>query len=145
MISNFLVKSFIKNSEDINNESVRNRYGYLAGIVGIVLNLLLFIIKFSVGFITSSIAITADAFNNFSDMASSIITIVGFKLASMPPDKEHPFGHGRIEYISALIVAFMVMFVGVSFTKTSIQRILNPEVVVFEFVPFILLIISIAI
>ncbi|CEI72892.1 cation diffusion facilitator family transporter [Romboutsia hominis] len=145
MISNFLVKSFIKNSEDINNESVRNRYGYLAGIVGIVLNLLLFIMKFSVGFITSSIAITADAFNNFSDMASSIITIVGFKLASMPPDKEHPFGHGRIEYISALIVAFMVMFVGVSFTKTSIQRILNPEVVVFEFVPFILLIISIAI
>lgn len=145
MISNLLIKYFIKDSDNINDEKIRNKYGYLAGIIGILLNLILFIIKFTVGIITSSIAISADAFNNFSDMTSSIITIVGFKLSSIPPDKEHPFGHGRIEYISALIVAFMVMFVGISFTKSSIQRILNPEVVVFELIPFILLIISIII
>lgn len=143
MISKFLVSKFIKDSENTQDEEVRNKYGYLAGIVGILANLVLFIVKFTVGNISSSIAVTADAFNNFSDMASSIITIVGFKLASMPPDKEHPFGHGRLEYISALIVAFMVMFVGLQFTKSSIDRILNPVGVRFEIIPFILLVISI--
>ncbi|WP_270940785.1 cation diffusion facilitator family transporter [Romboutsia lituseburensis] len=143
MFSNLLIKFFIKNNEDIQNEEVRNKYGYLAGIVGIVANLLLFIVKISVGLITSSIAVTADAFNNFSDMASSIITIVGFKLASIPPDKEHPFGHGRLEYISALVVAFMVMLVGIQFVKSSIERILNPIPVKFQLIPFILLFISI--
>ena len=109
MLSKLLVNTFIKNNEDIENEDVRSKYGYLGGVVGIIANFILFAVKFSVGLLTSSIAIMADAFNNLSDMASSIITIVGFKLASMPPDKEHPFGHGRLEYISALIVAFMVM------------------------------------
>lgn len=143
MVSQFLIKRFVKNSEDIQNEDVRNKYGYLAGIVGIFTNLLLFIVKITVGLITSSIAVTADAFNNFSDMASSIITIVGFKLASIPPDKEHPFGHGRLEYISALIVAFMVMLVGVEFIKTSFDRIKNPSPVEFQLIPFIVLLISI--
>lgn len=145
MISKFLVSKFIKDSENIQNEQVRNKYGYLAGIVGIFSNLVLFIIKFIVGTLSSSIAVTADAFNNFSDMASSIITMIGFKLASMPPDEEHPFGHGRLEYISALIVAFMVMFVGAQFTKSSIERILNPVSVKFEVLPFILLVLSIVI
>ncbi len=112
MISEAIIKKFIKNSENVENEEVRNKYGTVAGIVGIVSNLLLFILKFSIGFLSGSIAITADAFNNFTDMASSAITMIGFKLASMPADEEHPFGHGRIEYISALIVAFMVMLVG---------------------------------
>ncbi|HSQ89485.1 cation diffusion facilitator family transporter [Romboutsia sp.] len=143
MFSKILVEFFIKDSENIQKEDVRNKYGYLAGIVGIVINLLLFIVKISVGLLTTSIAITADAFNNFSDMASSIITIVGFKLASIPPDKEHPFGHGRLEYISALIVAFMVMLVGVQFIKSSIERILNPSPIKFQFIPFLLLAISI--
>lgn len=143
MISEFLVKSFVKDSENIQNEVVRNKYGYLAGLVGIIANLGLFIIKFSVGMVTSSIAVTADAFNNFSDMASSIVTIVGFKMASKPADKEHPFGHGRVEYISALIVAFMVMLVGVQFVQSSIKRILNPVSVTFELVPFMLLLVSI--
>ena len=143
MFSNFLVEKFIKNGENVQREDVRNNYGYLAGIVGIFINLLLFIVKISVGLLTSSIAVTADAFNNFSDMASSVITIVGFKLASIPPDKEHPFGHGRLEYISALIVAFMVMLVGVQFIKSSIERILNPMPIKFQFVPFFLLTISI--
>lgn len=96
MFSNLLVKTFIKDNENIENEDVRNKYGYLAGMVGIIANFILFGVKLSVGLLTSSIAIMADAFNNLSDMASSVITIVGFKLASIPPDKEHPFGHGRL-------------------------------------------------
>ncbi|MGL5087165.1 MAG: cation diffusion facilitator family transporter [Clostridium sp.] len=143
MISNFLVKCFVKNNEDVKNNKVRNSYGTLGGIVGIIINSLLFALKFSVGSLVGSIAITADAFNNLSDAASSVITIVGFKMANKPPDAEHPFGHGRIEYISALIVAFMVMFVGVQFVKSSLQRILNPEAITFELIPFILLLISI--
>ena len=143
MFSNLLIKTFIKDSENIQKDEVRNKYGYLAGVVGIIVNFILFIIKISVGLMTSSIAITADAFNNFSDMASSVITIIGFKLASIPPDKEHPFGHGRLEYISALIVAFMVMLVGVQFVKSSIERILNPVPIEFQLVPFILLFTSI--
>lgn len=145
MFSKLLVKIFIKDNENIENEDVRNKYGYLAGVVGIIGNIILFIVKLLVGLLTSSIAIMADAFNNLSDMASSVITIVGFKLASMPPDKEHPFGHGRLEYISALIVAFMVMLVGFQFVKSSIGRILNPIPITFEIIPFILLFISILI
>ncbi|MGL4914146.1 MAG: cation diffusion facilitator family transporter [Romboutsia sp.] len=143
MFSNLLIKTFIKDSENIQKDKVRNKYGYLAGVVGIIVNFILFIVKISVGIMTSSIAITADAFNNFSDMASSVITIIGFKLASIPPDKEHPFGHGRLEYVSALIVAFMVMLVGVQFVKSSVERILNPIPIEFQLVPFILLFISI--
>lgn len=143
MLSKFLVKKFIKNHDDIQNVKVRNSYGFLGGVVGILTNLILFTIKLSVGLLTSSISITADAFNNLSDAASSIITILGFKLSSMPADKEHPFGHGRIEYISALIVAFMVMLVGVQFVKSSFEKIINPESVTFELIPFILLLLSI--
>lgn len=142
MISDFLVKSFVKDNENIKNNKVRNSYGTLAGIVGIIVNVILFAIKFSIGIISGSISITADAFNNLSDAASSVVTIVGFKMSNKPPDAEHPFGHGRIEYISALIVAFMVMLVGVQFIKSSIERILNPAPITFELIPFILLLIS---
>lgn len=143
MLSKFLVNKFIKSSNDIKNTKVRNSYGLLGGIVGVLINMILFAIKLSVGILASSISITADAFNNLSDAASSIVTILGFKLSSMPADKEHPFGHGRIEYISALIVAFMVMLVGFQFIKSSFQKIINPEAVTFELLPFILLLISI--
>ncbi|MDV4150693.1 cation diffusion facilitator family transporter [Clostridium sp. AL.422] len=143
MLSKFLVNRFIKNNKDIKNPRVRNAYGTLGGIVGIIINFTLFLIKFFVGMLVGSIAISADAFNNLSDAASSIITIIGFKLASKPADAEHPFGHGRIEYLSALIVAFLVMLVGVQFIKSSIERIINPTVVTFEFIPFILLLVSI--
>lgn len=143
MISNFLVKSFIKNNEDTKNPKVRNSYGTLGGVIGIIINFILFVIKFSVGMLVGSIAISADAFNNLSDAASSIITIIGFKMSNKPADAEHPFGHGRIEYLSALLVAFMVMLVGVQFVKSSIERIMNPEVITFELIPFILLLISI--
>ncbi|MDU5110366.1 MAG: cation diffusion facilitator family transporter, partial [Clostridium sp.] len=122
---------------------VRNNYGNLGGIVGIIINFILFLIKFFVGMFVGSIAISADAFNNLSDAGSSVITIIGFKMANKPADAEHPFGHGRIEYLSALIVAFLVMLVGVQFIKSSIERIFNPTVVTFELIPFILLLISI--
>lgn len=145
MISELIIKKFIKNSEHVENEEVRNKYGTVAGVVGIVSNLLLFILKFSIGFLSGSIAITADAFNNFTDMASSAITMIGFKLASMPADEEHPFGHGRLEYLSALVVAFMVMFVGIKFVQTSFERIMNPVAVQFSLIPFILLLCSMAV
>ena len=103
----------------------------------------MFIIKLSVGLFSNSVSILADAFNNLSDAASSIITIIGFKMANKPADAEHPFGHGRIEYITAMIVSFMVMLVGLQFVKTSFQKIINPTLVTFELWPFILLLISI--
>ena len=143
MISKFLIKSFIKDFENTKDPKVRNKYGTLGGIVGIIINFILFLIKFFVGMFVGSIAISADAFNNLSDAGSSIITIIGFKLASKPADAEHPFGHGRIEYLSALIVAFLVMLVGVQFIKSSIERILNPSKITFEVIPLILLLISI--
>ena len=145
MVAEFLIKKFIINYQNIEEEKTRNAYVYLASIVGILCNLILSIIKISVGFISGSVSITADGFNNLSDMASSIITMVGIKLANRPADKEHPFGHGRMEYLSALVVSFMVMLVGVQFVKTSFERILNPVAVSFEIIPFILLLISLLI
>lgn len=143
MISNFLIKLFIKNSDDVQTPKVRNAYANLAGVIGISVNIILFLIKLLVGILVKSVAIMADAFNNLSDAASSVITIIGFKMANKPADAEHPFGHGRIEYISALIVSFMVMLVGIQFIRSSFQRIVNPEAVIFETVPFILLLVSI--
>lgn len=143
MFSNFLVRKFIKDSENVSDSNVRTSYANLAGTIGIITNSILFLIKLSVGIISGSVSILADAFNNLSDAASSIITIIGFKLASKPADAEHPFGHGRIEYITAMIVSFMVMLVGLQFVKTSFQKIINPTTVTFELIPFILLLISI--
>ena len=144
MLIDYLLKLATKGNTDFLDNNVRGRVGYLAGIVGIVVNMFLFILKLTIGIVVSSIAVMADAFNNLSDAASSIITIVGFKLSNLPPDKEHPYGHGRIEYLSALIVAFMVMIVGFQFIKTSIDRIINPKPVVFEWIPFVLLLVSIS-
>lgn len=143
MIFDFLTSKLIKNSENVYDEQVRNKFVYVAGIIGIISNLALSIVKIFVGFISSSVSITADGFNNLSDMASSAITIIGLKLASRPADKEHPFGHGRMEYLSALIVAFMVMLVGIQFIKSSIERIINPVAIKFELIPFILLLLSV--
>jgi len=143
MFFQHIVNIFIKNSSNVKDEKVRNSYGVFGGIVGILINFILFVIKFSVGLIVSSIAVMADAFNNLSDAASSLVTILGFKLSNKPADREHPFGHGRIEYLSALIVAFMVMLVGVQFIKSSFERIINPTPVTFELAPFILLFVSI--
>ncbi len=144
MISQILVNKFIKNSADVKDKKVRQRYGYLGGIIGIVVNIILFSIKLSVGLLVNSIAVIADAFNNLSDVGGSLVTILGFKLSSKPADKERPFGHGRLEYISGLIVAFLVIMVGIEFVKSSFSRIKNPVAVEFSFIPFILLLVSIS-
>ncbi len=144
MISQILVNKFIKNSDDVKDKKVRESYGYLGGIIGIIVNVILFSIKLSVGLLVNSIAVIADAFNNLSDVGGSLVTILGFKLSSKPADKEHPFGHGRLEYISGLIVAFLVIMVGIEFVKSSFSRIKNPVAVEFSLVPFILLLVSIS-
>ena len=142
-MTEFLVNKFIKDSANIESTEVRTRYGMLASVVGIFCNVLLFSVKLAIGLILSSLAVTADAFNNLSDAASSIISFVGVKMAGKPADAEHPFGHGRIEYIAALIVSFLVIEVGFTFFKRSISKIMHPEEITFDPVPFIILILSI--
>lgn len=142
-MTEFLVNKFIKDSANIESTEVRTRYGMLASVVGIFCNVLLFSVKLAIGLILSSLAVTADAFNNLSDAASSIISFVGVKMAGKPADAEHPFGHGRIEYIAALIVSFLVIEVGFTFFKSSISKIMHPEKITFDPVPFIILILSI--
>ncbi len=145
MFSNLLIRIFVKDKENIKDKNVRQAYGYLGGIVGIAANALLFTVKLIIGLAINSIAVMADSFNNLSDAASSIITLVGFKITNKPADREHPFGHGRIEYISALIVSFMVILVGFEFIKSSIERILHPEAVKFEWLTLIILLFSIGV
>lgn len=142
-MTEFLVNKFIKDSANIESTEVRTRYGMLASVVGIFCNVLLFSVKLAIGLILSSLAVTADAFNNLSDAASSIISFVGVKMAGKPADAEHPFGHGRIEYIAALIVSFLVIEVGFTFFKSSISKIMHPEEITFDPVPFIILFLSI--
>ena len=142
-MTEFLVNKFIKDSANIESTEVRTRYGMLASVVGIFCNVLLFSVKLAIGLILSSLAVTADAFNNLSDAASSIISFVGVKMAGKPAGAEHPFGHGRIEYIAALIVSFLVIEVGFTFFKSSISKIMHPEEITFDPVPFIILILSI--
>lgn len=142
-MTDFLVNRFVKDSANIESTQVRTRYGMLASVVGIFCNVLLFSVKLTIGLILSSLAVTADAFNNLSDAASSIISFVGVKMAGKPADAEHPFGHGRIEYIAALIVSFLVIEVGFTFFKSSISKIMHPEEITFDLVPFVILILSI--
>lgn len=142
-MTDFLVNKFIKDSTNIESTEVRTRYGMLASVVGIFCNVLLFSVKLTIGLILSSLAVTTDAFNNLSDAASSIISFIGVKMAGKPADAEHPFGHGRIEYIAALIVSFLVIEVGFTFFKSSISKILHPEEISFDLVPFVILILSI--
>lgn len=142
-MTEFLVKKFVKDSGNIESTEVRTRYGILSSIVGIFCNVLLFSVKLAIGLILSSLAVTADAFNNLSDAASSIISFVGVKMAGKPADAEHPFGHGRIEYIAALIVSFLVIEVGFTFFKSSVSKIMHPEEITFDLVPFVILILSI--
>lgn len=124
-MTELIVKLFVKDSENIKDNSVRKAYGTLGGFVGILCNLILCIIKITVGLISGSISIMADGFNNLSDMGSSLITIIGFKLAGKPADRDHPFGHGRIEYISAFIVSVLILIVGVDLLESSINALVN--------------------
>ena len=140
-----LARRFIRDRENVKDPVVRRAYGTLCGAVGIALNILLFIGKFFAGTISGSIAITADAFNNLSDAGSSAVTLLGFRLAGRKPDPEHPFGHGRIEYISGLIVAGLILLMGVELVKTSVGKIFHPEAVDLTAVALVILAVSVAV
>ena len=144
-MTDFLVKHFVKDYEKTDNADVRTSYGILSSIVGICCNILLFAAKLLIGIGMNSLAIMADAFNNLSDAASSVISFIGVKMANKPADKEHPFGHGRIEYIAALIVSFLVIEVGFTFLKSSLEKIRNPEEITFELVRFLILVLSVGV
>ena len=133
-MTNWLVRHLVRDWENTEDPAVRERYGILAGGVGIVLNLLLSLGKFFAGVLTGSIAVTADAFNNLSDAGSSVVTLAGFKLAGRRADAGHPFGHGRMEYLAGLLVSLMILLVGVELGKTSVEKILRPEAVDFSLV-----------
>lgn len=124
-MTQLLTRLFIKNPDDVKDNATREQYGSLSGIVGIICNLLLCAFKITVGALTHSISIVADGFNNLSDMGSSVITILGFKLSNKPADKDHPFGHGRIEYMSAFIVAILILLVGFELMKTSVGALID--------------------
>ncbi|MBE6918463.1 MAG: cation transporter [Ruminococcaceae bacterium] len=140
-----LARWLIPNYENTADGAVRRAYGQLCGIVGIALNVLLFAGKFFAGTLSGSIAVTADAFNNLSDAGSSVVTLLGFRLAGRKPDPEHPFGHGRIEYISGLAVSALILLMGVELAKSSFQKILHPEAVEFSPVAVVILLASIAV
>lgn len=125
----FLTKLFIKNSQDVESAEVRHKYGTFGSVVGILANFILFTFKFLAGLLSASVAIMADAINNLSDAGSSVVSLVSFKLASKPADKDHPFGHARIEYIASMIVAFLILGVGVSFLTDSFGKIFSTEAV----------------
>lgn len=126
MFIKFLTKLFIRDCENISSPSVRASYGVFGGILGVVCNIILFAIKLSVGMVINSIAIISDAFNNLSDIGSSVVTMVGAKLSNQRPDEEHPFGHGRFEYICSLIVSFIILLMGFELIKSSVGKITSP-------------------
>ncbi|MDD7193508.1 MAG: cation diffusion facilitator family transporter [Clostridiaceae bacterium] len=142
-MTQLLIKLFVKDYQNTESEAVRVRYGTLSGLVGIAINIILSVSKMIFGAITKSISIIADGANNTFDAISSIINLVGFKISGKPADDEHPFGHGRIEYVSALTLSFFILIMGVELIKTSIDKFRNPETVIFSVPAAIVLIISI--
>jgi len=144
MIS-LLSRLFIRNRETVENPAVRKAFGLLCGTVGILLNLLLFSGKFFAGRISGSIAITADAFNNLSDAGSSAITLMGFQLGGQKADSQHPFGHGRIEYLSGVLVSMLIVLMGFELAKTSVGKILHPQPVDFSLLSLAILAVSICV
>ena len=142
-MTQLLIKLFVKDYQNTESEAVRVRYGTLSGLVGIAINIILSVSKMIFGAITKSISIIADGANNTFDAISSIINLVGFKISGKPADDEHPFGHGRIEYVSALTLSFFILIMGVELIKTSIDKFRNPETVIFSVPAVIVLVISI--
>ena len=142
---NLLSRWLIPDRDNVTSPAVRRAYGTLCGAVGIALNILLFIGKFFAGRLSGSIAVTADAFNNLSDAGSSAVTLLGFRLAGKKPDTDHPFGHGRIEYISGLIVAGLILLMGVELAKSSLDKILHPEDVTFSALALVILAVSVCV
>ena len=142
-MSKLLLKMFVKDYENIKDFQVRQKYGFLSSIVGIIVNILLFSLKCIAGLITGAISIFADAFNNLSDAGSSIVNLIGFKIALSPPDEEHPFGHGRAEYIAGLMISFIITIMGFELGKNSFERIFSSESINFDIVPTVILLASV--
>lgn len=140
-----LLISKIKNKYDISSTIGREKVSTMSGWCGIICNAILCLIKFIIGTVTGSVSITADAFNNLSDAGSNVVTIAGAKLANKPVDKEHPFGHGRIEYVSALVVSFIILLMGFELGKNSVMKIIKPEKVDFSIVSLVVLILAICV
>ena len=122
-----LIDIFIRDKENIRDKKVREKYGLLAAIIGIASNLFLVGLKITIGLLINSLAVVADGLNNLSDSVSSVVSLISFKISNRPPDKDHPFGHGRVEYVSALVVSFLILLVGYEILKQSVGNILNPE------------------
>jgi len=141
----YIIRKFIKDYQNVNNVHVRESYGILSGVMGISCNLFLFLLKLFVGLYINSIAVISDAFNNFSDFGSSLITILGAKFSSRPPDRGHPHGHGRYEYIASLVVSFMIFMVGLQIVRSSIDKIINPEDVQLNTLSIIILLVSVSV
>ena len=144
-MTKLLVRLFVKDSENVKDPAVRIRYGYLGSVTGIVLNVLLFAGKLAAGIISGAISVTADAFNNLSDAGSSIMSLVGFKMAAQPADEEHPFGHGRMEYVSGLVISFLIMLMGFELAQSSIEKIFRPQEMSFSWLTLTVLIVSVAV
>ena len=144
-MTEFLVKRFVKNYDRVEEAQVRTAYGAMASMVGIGCNILLFLAKMAIGLLANSISVMADAFNNLSDAASSIVGFVGVKMAQKPADDDHPFGHGRIEYIAAFIVAFLVLQVGFSLFTGSVEKLFHPDDLTFKWVSVLVLGLSVGV
>lgn len=144
-MTNFLVRTFVKDHENIKDPRTRESYGTLSSIVGIVCNILLFVLKYVMGTLSNSIAIVSDAFNNLSDSASCIVTLLGYKISAKPADKDHPFGHGRMEYLTSLIIAAVILVMGIELLKDSIGKLFHPEEVKFSIIVIISLVASVGV
>ncbi|MCB2292336.1 cation diffusion facilitator family transporter [Clostridium algoriphilum] len=142
IIFDFLIKKFIKNHSNVSSQEVRQSYGWLGGIVGFIINTTILILELIVGLFLNSISITADAVHNLTDAVSSIITIISFKLANRPADSKHPFGYGRVEYITSLLFSLSILIVGYEFIRSSISRVLNPVSIPFNMVAFLLMLLA---
>ncbi|MDD3168055.1 MAG: cation diffusion facilitator family transporter [Eubacteriales bacterium] len=141
----FLIKTFIKDYENVKDPNVREKYGKLAGVVGILTNLILCVAKITIGLAVNSIAVIADGINNLADTSSSLITLVGFKLASKPGDLEHPYGHARFEYLTGLAISMIIIVLGVKLLTTSFQKVLDPEPLQFSLITILILVLAIGV
>ncbi len=144
-MTDLLIKLFVKDNQNTSSELVRGHYGKFSGIVGIVTNFLLFLIKIIAGVLSNSIAITADAVNNLSDAGSAIVTLVSFKISGKPADAKHPYGHARMEYIASLIISFIILVLGIQFIISSVEKIIYPQEAVFSWLTISILVVSILI
>lgn len=140
-----LTKLFVKDRENVTHPAVRRAYGTLVSVTGILLNVLLFAIKLVAGTLSGSISIQADAINNLSDAGSSVISLVSFKMSAKPADREHPFGHARIEYIASMIVSFIILFIGIELVRSSVEKLIDPAGIDFSIIAIVILSISVLI